>query len=136
MTAIALAVGVAFSQEAAQVAAATPILVPTVGADLSWLSPLVTSAAAKYPVIVTILLAVAALRVVFKPFFSIWHFIAAHTQTASDDAFLQKVENSRTLRWTLWALDFVASIKLAAVTPTQKKILEVQNTVADYASRL
>lgn len=68
--------------------------------------------AAKHPWIVTVLLVVGTLRLAVKPAFSIWHTYVAATETTKDDEFLEKVETSKWLKWILYALDYVASVKI------------------------
>jgi hypothetical protein len=106
------------------------------GSTAEWLSGIVVWAAAKYPWAVTVLLAIAGLRIVCKPAFSIWHAIVARTPSPKDDEFLAKVEASTALKWFLWVLDYVASIKIVPVTPVQQKIVAVEAKVQSIAERV
>lgn len=107
-----------------------------IGGTAEWLSGVVLWAAAKYPFVVTALLVVAGLRIVFKPLFSIWHAIVARTPSPKDDEFLAKVESSKALKWFLWVLDYVASIKVVPVTPVQQRIVAVEAKVQSFADRV
>lgn len=75
----------------------------------AWLADLV----ARFPWLSAVLLAVGVLRVTLKPVFAILHQVTAQTETPADDAFVEKVEQSKPVKWLLFALDWLASVKLA-----------------------
>jgi hypothetical protein len=93
---------------AAVFGAEIPPAPPEIPVDASFVIEL----AVKHPWIVTVLVAIASLRLLFKPVFTIWHAIVARTASTEDDAFLERVENSEALKWLLWFVDLIASIKL------------------------
>lgn len=87
---------------------AAEAVAPVASESPQWLLDL----AAKYPWLVTVLLIVGALRLAVKPVFSIWHTYVESTETTKDDEFLSKVETSKWLKLVLYALDYVASVKI------------------------
>lgn len=72
----------------------------------------VSGIAAKYPVIVTILSLIGALRTVFKPLVSWYESRVAETTDTADDARLAAWKTSWWFRILAWGLDFGASIKV------------------------
>lgn len=66
----------------------------------------------KFGWLTTVLLAVGAFRLLFKPIFAAWHWWVAQTDSTGDDALLEKVESSSIVKGVLFVLDYVGSIKL------------------------
>lgn len=94
--------------------------VPTVPIDPGFVEKL----AAQYPVIVTMLLVVGVLRLLLKPVIAALHWYAEQTATTKDDEWVQRVESSKITTSALFALDWLASIKIpktsAPETPAPK----------------
>jgi len=66
----------------------------------------------KYPVAVTILAFVGVLRLAIKPIMTAIGEIVLITPTEKDNAFLKKIEESKAFKGFLYALDYLASIKI------------------------
>lgn len=66
----------------------------------------------KYPKIVSILAAIGTLRLVFKPVMVALSQIVVSTETKKDDELLAKVEKSKIYKAFVFALDYIASIKI------------------------
>jgi hypothetical protein len=67
---------------------------------------------AQYPWLAGILFGIGALRVIFKPVFSVLQAYVAYTPNPADDTVLANVMNSAIYKGIVWLLDFTASIKL------------------------
>lgn len=74
----------------------------------SWLEKLVEG----YPILASVIFVVGILRLVLKPTLSILRNIANATKTIKDNELLDKVERSKILKAVLYALDYLASIKI------------------------
>lgn len=66
----------------------------------------------KFGWLTTVLLAVGAFRLLFKPIFTAWHWWVEQTASSGDDAVLAKVESSSIVKGICFVLDYVGSIKL------------------------
>lgn len=64
-----------------------------------------------YPILMSIVFIVGALRVVMKPLVALLRAYVAYTPNAADDAALDAVEASSAWKTFLFVLDWVASIK-------------------------
>jgi hypothetical protein len=67
---------------------------------------------AKYPVIVTVLLAVGTLRLFFKPIMSGIEVAVSQSESKKDDEILGKVKSNVFYRGLVWLVDLLGSIKL------------------------
>jgi len=76
--------------------------------DMSFLLGLV----AQYPILASILMVVGILRLVIKPIFSIAYVIADETVSKADEEFIKKIEDSTVMKGLVFALDWLASVKL------------------------
>ena len=72
----------------------------------------IASLVSHYPVFMIILLVVGALRAVMKPLFSLLHTFVDITPTSRDNDWLSAIEKSDILSIFVYALDWVASIKV------------------------
>lgn len=68
--------------------------------------------AAKYPILITILTVIGALRTVFKPLVSWYEARVAATADEADDVRLAAWKTSWWFKLIAWGLDFTASIKV------------------------
>lgn len=110
------------------ICAADPAAAVASPPDADWLNGLLVWATGAHPWVITVLLVMGLLRVCLKPVFSFLHMAAAgHPAQA---ALLEKLENSMALQVFAWLLDWVASIKLVPVTPIQRSVQQVIDTVA------
>lgn len=100
-----------------------------------WLSSVLVDLADQHPVIVTLLLAMALLRVVFKPLVTLAHWYVLRTKSKEDDAALERVERSRWYAWVTWIIDFFASIKVTPRTEGQKRLAGVVTQAEALAAR-
>lgn len=89
-----------------EVTSVVPVVAET--STPSWIQDV----AAKYPVIVTILTLMGFLRAVMKPLITAIHKYAESTETPVDNEWIAKVENSRALKFFLYGLDYLASVKV------------------------
>ena len=67
---------------------------------------------AQYPVVSSILVVVGALRLVFKPIMTAIAAIVEVTPSKKDDDLLVKAQSSAVYKAIVWAIDYLASIKL------------------------
>ena len=76
----------------------------------------------KYPIIASILIAIGALRAVFKPLMSAVQAYVDYTVDTGDNEKLKKIIESRGYKALSYILDYSASIKLPqAPTPDAEK---------------
>lgn len=68
--------------------------------------------AQKYPAAVAVLTAIGVLRAVFKPIMTVLDKFVESTPSASDDALLGKLKESKIYKGIAWFVDYTASIKL------------------------
>lgn len=66
----------------------------------------------KYPVLVGVLMAIGAARVVFKAVFSAAKLVVQATPTPKDDKILDDIEVSQTYKFIMFVVDYFLSIKL------------------------
>lgn len=66
----------------------------------------------QYEWIKTVLIVVGSLRLVLKPFFTVLHTYVDLTKNIEDNAWLKRVEEHKITKSILYALDWIASIKL------------------------
>jgi len=66
----------------------------------------------KYPVLGSLVGAVGIARLIFKPLFTFLHQVVIATPSDKDDLLLGKAEGSKVYKWVVFALDYLASIKL------------------------
>lgn len=86
---------------------------PTPTPDVSFLQPFIQGLAGKYAgIVTTVLIAVGALRLLFKPIFATLHWVVAQTGTTRDDELLDKAESSKAFKTIAFLLDYLGSIKL------------------------
>lgn len=67
---------------------------------------------AQYPILSTVLLVLGILRGAMKPLFSLIHAVSDPIPNEAQKAFIAKVENSAFLKGLVFALDWLASVKL------------------------
>lgn len=79
--------------------------------------PFIVSFAQSHPWLLTVLAAIATMRLVFKPLMSAAHVFVKSTPSTSDDALLDKVEHSRAFKVAAWLLDYLGSIKVGPQKP-------------------
>lgn len=88
------------------------VALPSVAMDApAWLTDLLAKLVSTYPKTSAALVIVGFLRLSVKPALTIAHTYADATDTPKDNEFLDKIENSKWLKWAMYALDVVASIK-------------------------
>jgi hypothetical protein len=79
-----------------------------IGSALSgFLAPIV----AKYPLMMTVVFFMGALRVVMKPLISVLRAYVVFTPNPTDDAVLDSIEQSKWMKGLIFAVDYIASIK-------------------------
>lgn len=81
-------------------------------AALAFLKPFLIEYAGKYPVVFTILLVMASLRVFFKPVMEIFKGIVDLTPSKKDDEFYNKMLEHKAYKVVVFLVDWFASIKL------------------------
>jgi hypothetical protein len=74
---------------------------------------LIVGFAGQYPIIATLLMVIGALRVVFKPIFSVLRAYVEFTPNPADNLALDSVEGSKVYKGIVWFLDFFASVKIS-----------------------
>lgn len=97
---------------AAEPSADAPALPSPASVTQSGADSFVGNLVAKFPWTATVLLVIGALRALCKPLFTFLHEVVKVTPSTKDDELLAKVEASQVLKWIVWALDYVASVKL------------------------
>ena len=65
-----------------------------------------------YPIVITVLSIIGALRIIMKPLFSILHQAVDFTPSNKDNVLLAKIEESKIFKAFIYFLDLFASIKL------------------------
>lgn len=80
----------------------------------------------KSGVFVSILVTIGALRLTIKPLLSLLHFYTEKTPTKVDDAFLEKIENSKTLKIIFYLLSLFASVKIVPKNAEKVEIEEIK----------
>ena len=78
------------------------------------ISAFILSLATKFPVLLTIISAVGMLRLILKPTFSYLHLVLGAVHATSLDKDVTIVEQSMPVKWLYYALDWIASVKIAA----------------------
>lgn len=73
---------------------------------------IVLSYAGAHPYVMTILAVIGGLRVLLKPVFSLAHTYVDFTPDASDNAALDKVEQSSIVKGLFYVLDWMFSVKI------------------------
>lgn len=66
----------------------------------------------KYPVVITVLSVIGGLRLILKPLFALAHAVADVVPGDKDDAAIKAVEDSKVMKGFLFAIDWIASVKL------------------------
>jgi hypothetical protein len=92
--------------------AASTLFAQEAAADTDFVGNLIISLATQYPVLVTVLSAVGALRLLVKPIMSFLHQRAEATETKDDDLRLKKIESSWWFKLVAFGLDYLASVKV------------------------
>lgn len=77
-----------------------------------WFTKFVVPLIFKHAWLATVVLVMGALRFVVKPVIAGLHWYAERTETPKDDEFIARIENSKVLKWLLFALDWIASVKV------------------------
>lgn len=73
---------------------------------------LIMDMSAKYPIVVSMLMAMGVLRLINKPLFAFLHAFVAATPSPKDDEILGKVEKSKLYQYFCFAVDYLFSAKL------------------------
>lgn len=76
------------------------------------IAPLLDALGAKYGWVTAVVAWVGALRLCFKPLMTFLHSVAEATPTAKDNQLLEKAEASGAYKAILFAMDWLASIKV------------------------
>jgi len=91
--------------------------------DLSFLVPIVVNLAEKFPIVMSILLFMAACRVIAKPLGTLIRHIIALTPTKKDDTLLIKLEKHKLWLGFVYFVDFLTSVKIESALRTRKQEL-------------
>lgn len=83
----------------------------------------------KYPVLTSIFLVIGILRAINKPFFAFLRAYVLATPSTSDDAVLDRVEQSQVYKAISFVLDWTTSIKLPAKQAAVHELPKGSNTV-------
>jgi predicted neutral ceramidase superfamily lipid hydrolase len=75
-------------------------------------TPFIVSFAQEHPWLVTLLAAIATLRLVFKPIISVAEAYVRSTPSTADDAWLNRAQHSKAFKIAAWLLDYLGSIKV------------------------
>lgn len=73
---------------------------------------LILDLAGKFPWVLSVVTVIGVLRIVVKPLMSIAKAVAEATSSPSDNLWVEKVENSKIYKGFIYAIDWLASIKL------------------------
>lgn len=106
----------AFSQETATAPAAS-LNSAAIETAAAVAQPFIVTAAQKWSWLITVLAAVGALRLVFKPIMSGVELYVKSTPQASDDEALARVQHSAAFRAFAWLVDYLGSIKVGPRAP-------------------
>ena len=96
-----------FAQSAADSA---PLIQADTAAAIA--TPFIVTFALKYPVILSVIAAMGALRFFFKPIVSLVEAYVRSTPGSRDDEYFDRVNHSAVFKAFAWLLDFGASIKV------------------------
>jgi hypothetical protein len=78
----------------------------------SVVTPFIVTFAQSHPVVLTILAAIASLRLVFKPLMSAIEAFVKSSPSTDDDAVLENVEHSKAFKVLAYLLDWLGSVKV------------------------
>lgn len=81
-------------------------------AVLAFVQPLLIEYAGKYPLLLTVLVIMASLRVFFKPVMEIFKGVVELTPSKKDDEFYDRMLNHKAYQVVVFLVDWFASIKL------------------------
>lgn len=98
--------------QVAPAAASDPssIIAPDTAAAIA--QPFIVAFALKYPITLTLIAVIGALRFFFKPITSLIEAYVRSTPQKTDDEYFDKVNHSAAFKWFAWLLDFGTSIKV------------------------
>jgi hypothetical protein len=68
--------------------------------------------ASNHPALAAVFMGIGMARSIFKPLSSFVHSIVEVTPSTKDNEMLTKAEGSAVYKWLLYALDYIASIKI------------------------
>lgn len=109
LSAAALALAFALAAHAQTDSANVNAAIETAGAVGQ---PFIVSFAQSHPWLLTVLAAIATLRLVFKPIVTALEAYVKGTPQVTDDEWFAKVEHSRAFKVFAWLLDYLGSIKV------------------------
>ena len=76
------------------------------------LSSFIMELAGRFPIILSILSVIGAIRLINKPLFAFLRAFVSSTSTLKDDELLDKVEQSKVYKGISFVLDWLFSVKL------------------------
>jgi hypothetical protein len=79
---------------------------------LKLIEPLIIAYSGKYGVIVQVIAVIGSLRAIMKPIVSAISSYVKSTPKLTDDAKLEKIMNNKVVKFILFLLDWIASIKM------------------------
>lgn len=100
----------AFAEASAATSDPSSIIAPETAGAIA--TPFIVALALKYPITLTIIAVIGALRFFFKPLISLVEAYVRATPQQTDNEYFDKVSHSPGFRWFAWLLDFGASIKV------------------------